>query len=86
MYLTKYLTFAQKALKVSILCVILSVSFSQDGQRMEKLYKSLLQRTRADMQELLSHCAFGNMQIFSINAEGFGREEKVFHGRDIERL
>ena len=84
MYLTKYLTFAQKALKVSILCA--KVSFSQDGQRMEKLYKSLLQRTRADMQELLSHCAFGNMQIFSINAEGFGREEKVFHGRDIERL
>ena len=46
----------------------------------------MLQRTRADMQELLSHCAFGNMQIFSINAEGFGREEEVFHGRDIERL
>ena len=29
------------------------------------------------MQELLPHCAFGNLQIFSIVAKGFGIEESV---------
>ena len=33
------------------------------------------------MQELISHIAFGNLQIVSINIEGFGSEEKVLRGR-----
>ena len=38
------------------------------------------------MQKLLSYSVFGNLQIFSINAEGFGSEEKVLRGRDIKRF
>ena len=34
----------------------------------------------------ISHCVFENLQIFSANAKGFGEEEKVLCGRDIERL
>ena len=45
----------------------------------------MLQEIRADMQELLSHCAFGNLQIFSIVAKGFGIEEKVLCGREINK-
>ena len=33
----------------------------------------------------LSHCVFGNMQIFSTNAKGFESEEKVLRGRDIDK-
>ena len=47
----------------------------------------MLQEIRADIQVLLSHSVFGNLQIFSINAEEFGREEKVLRGRgDIKRF
>ena len=47
----------------------------------------MLQKIRADIQELLPHIAFGNLQIFSINGEGFGSEEKVLRGRsDIKRF
>ena len=46
----------------------------------------MLQEIRADIQELLSHSVFGNFQIFSINAEGFGSEEKVLRGKDIKRF
>ena len=48
----------------------------------------MLQEIRADIQELLSHCVFGNLQIFSIDAKGFGSAEKVLvlRGRDIKRL
>ena len=35
----------------------------------------MLQEIRADIQELLSHSVFENLQFFSINAEGFGSEE-----------
>ena len=44
----------------------------------------MLQEIRADIQELLPHSVFGNLQIFSIDAEGFGSEEKVLRGRDIK--
>ena len=45
----------------------------------------MLQEIRADIQELLSHCAFGNLQIFSIVAKGFESEEKVLCGSDINK-
>ena len=61
--------------------------FNQDGHGVLKLYESKLQEIRADIQELLSHSAFRNLQIFSINAKGFGSKEKVLHGRgDIKRF
>lgn len=37
-------------------------------------------------QKLLSHCDFGNLQINSTNAKEIGSEEKLLHGRDVERL
>ena len=37
----------------------------------------MLQEIRADIQELLLHSVFGNLQIFLINAEGVGSEKKV---------
>ena len=47
----------------------------------------MLQDIRADIEELLSHSVSRNWQIFSIDAEGFGSEEKVLHGRgDIKRF
>ena len=46
----------------------------------------MLQEIRANIQELPSHCVFGNLEIFSINAKGFGRKEKVLHGRDIKNF
>ena len=47
----------------------------------------MLQEIRADTQVLLSHCVFGNLQIFSINAKGLGSEEKVLRERgDIKRF
>ena len=45
-----------------------------------------LQEIRADIQELLSHSVSGNLQIFSINSEGFRSEENVLRGREIKRL
>ena len=72
-----HLTLIQKALKVSTLFAKVSLT---------KMDKSVLQEIRADIQELLSHNAFGNLQIFSINAKGFGSEEKVLRGRDIQRF
>ena len=47
----------------------------------------MLQEIRADIQELLSHSVSRNWQIFSIDAEEFGSEEKVLHERgDIKRF
>ena len=46
----------------------------------------MLQDIRADIQELLPHCVFGDLLIFSINAKGFGSEEKVLRGWNMERL
>ena len=46
----------------------------------------MLQEIRADKQELVSHSVFGNLQIISINAEGFESEEKMLRGRDIKKL
>ena len=47
----------------------------------------MLEEIRADIQELLSHSVFGNLQIFSINVEGFGSEENMLRGRgDIKRF
>ena len=45
----------------------------------------MLQVIRAELQKLLSHYVFGNMQIFLTNAKGFESEEKVMCGRDIEK-
>ena len=47
----------------------------------------MLQEIRADIQQLLTHSVFGNLQIFSINAAGFESEEKILRGRgDIKRF
>ena len=47
----------------------------------------MLEEIRADIQELLSHSVFGNLQIFSINTEGVGSKEKVLRGRgDMKRF
>ena len=47
----------------------------------------MLQDIQADIEEFLSHSGSRNWQIFSIDAEGFGSEEKVLHGRgDIKRF
>ena len=47
----------------------------------------MLQEIRTDIQVLLPHSVFGNLKIFSINAEGFGNEERVLRGRgDIKRF
>ena len=47
----------------------------------------MLQEIRADVQVLLSHSVFENLQIFSINAKGSGSKEKVLRGRgDIKRF
>ena len=46
----------------------------------------MLEEIRADIQELLSHSAFGNLQLFLINAKGFGSEEIVLRGRDIKKF
>ena len=45
----------------------------------------MLQEIPADMQKLLSDYVFGNLQIFSINAKGFGSKVKALRGRDIKR-
>ena len=44
----------------------------------------MLRKIRADIQELLSHSVFGNLQIFSIDAERFGKEAKVLRGGYIK--
>ena len=47
----------------------------------------MLEEIRADIQKLLSNSVFGNLQIFSINAEAVGSKEKVLRGRvDINRF
>ena len=80
------LTFIQKALKLSILFA--EASLSKIGKECKSYMKvCMLQEIWADIQELLSHSAFWNLQIFSINSEGLGNEEKLLHGRgDIKRF
>ena len=47
----------------------------------------MLQEMQADIRVLLPHSVFGNLQIFSINAEGFRSEGRVLRGRgDIKRF
>ena len=47
----------------------------------------MLEEIRANIQELLSHSVFGNLQIFSTNTEGVGSKEKVLRGRgDMKRF
>ena len=79
------MTFIQKALKVSILFA--EASLSKIGKECKSYMKvCMLQEMRADIQELLSHSAFLNLQIFSIN-KGLGNEEKLLRGRgDIKRF
>ena len=80
------LTFIQKALKLSILFA--EASLSKIGKECKSYMKvCMLQEIWADIQELLSHSAFWNLQIFSINSEGLGNEEKLLHGSgDIKRF
>ena len=53
-------------MKVSLLFA--EVSFSQEEKRVYKLHESVVQEIRADIQELLSHCIFGSLQILLIDA------------------
>ena len=73
------MTLILKTLRVSILFAeaILTKMDKEHKSYMKVCYKKF---------ELLSHSVFGNLQIFWINAKGFGSEEKVLCGRDIRRF